>query len=326
MARRIRRELRLRRWPANSYDHGAAQFARFGTNFNFLLGVVLTTAGTLVVSVIYHRRIERDSQLAADEAERRRLAMEQAQTAQAQLETANARLQALNGELTARGRQHALESVRARRDLDLYHDALVKDLPASIAALRAALAEPDDDTAARLQKEIARMGSLVAVLGALRGQAEPPLRYEPLLLSEIAHAIANGLRARGRYARVRFDIDPGMRAQADREQVTALLGHLVKRAASACLAEPEPLVHIGSGSRDGRPVFFVSDNGPGMDGAERDHLFRPFGQGARPEDTVDIGIVSARRIAERHGGELLVETAPGRGATYFFTLAPVEPV
>jgi hypothetical protein len=55
---------------------------------------------------------------------------------------------------------------------------------------------------------------------------------------------------------------------------------------------------------------------------ERDaeRLFRPFDRGKAQEDTVDIGIVSARRIAERHGGELFVESAPGRGTTYFFTL------
>jgi len=62
-----------------------------------------------------------------------------------------------------------------------------------------------------------------------------------------------------------------------------------------------------------------------MDPAECERLFRPFGaQGARPEDTVDIGIVSARRVAERHGGELSVESAPGRGTAYFFTLAPTD--
>ena len=39
---------------------GIAQFSHHGTNFNFLLGVILTSAGTLIVSVVYHRRIERD--------------------------------------------------------------------------------------------------------------------------------------------------------------------------------------------------------------------------------------------------------------------------
>ena len=299
---------------------GMGQFSRQGTNFNFLLGVILTSAGTLIVSVIYHRRIEHDAKRLASESEQRRLAMEQAQLAQAQLETANARLQAVNGELAARSRQHALETVRARRDLDLYHDMLSKDIPASVGALRAALASPDEDTEARLQREIAHIESVAGALGSLRGRAEPELRREPLALTPLAHDIARGLHARSRYARVRFDVDPNLQAVGDRAQVAELLGHLIKRAASACLGEPDALVHFGSGSREGRAVFFVSDNGPGMDEAACERLFRPFERAGAQEDTVDIGIVSARRIAERHGGELFVESAPGRGTAFFFTL------
>jgi len=69
----------------------------------------------------------------------------------------------------------------------------------------------------------------------------------------------------------------------------------------------------------------VDDDAPiavRLDEAAREQLFRPFSRAARPEDTVDIGIVSSRRISERHGGELFVESAPGRGTTYFFTLTP----
>ncbi|HEY6967420.1 MAG TPA: HAMP domain-containing sensor histidine kinase [Burkholderiales bacterium] len=300
---------------------GIAQFSRQGTNFNFLLGVILTSAGTLIVSVIYHRRIERDAERLAAEAEQRRIAMERAQLATAQLETANARLQALNEELAARGRQHALETVRARRDLDLYHDVFSRDLPASARALRAALAAPDERTEARLQQEIARIESVVGALGALRGEAEPELRREPLSLTALAQGIARELHARSRFARVRFDVDPNMQATGDRAQVAALLGHLIKRAAGACLAEPDPGVHVGSGSREGRSVFFVTDNGPGMDDAACERLFRPFERAGAQEDTVDIGIVSARRTAERHGGELFVESAPGHGTAYFFTLS-----
>jgi C4-dicarboxylate-specific signal transduction histidine kinase len=101
-----------------------------------------------------------------------------------------------------------------------------------------------------------------------------------------------------------------------------MLSHLIKRAASACHAEPEPRLHVGSGSRDGRSVFFVSDNGPGLDPADSERLFRPIDRSGAHDDTVDIGIVSARRIAERHGGELLVDSTPGGGTTYFFTLTP----
>jgi signal transduction histidine kinase len=283
--------------------------------------VILTSAGTLIVSVVYHRRIERDAERLADEAEQRRIAMERAQLATAQLETANARLQALNEELAARSRQHALETVRARRDLDFYHDVLSRDLPASARALRAELAAPDERTETRLRQEIARIEAVVGALGTLRVQAEPELRREPLSLTELAQGIARELKARSRYARVRFDIDANMQATGDRAQVSALLDHLLKRAASACQSEPDACVHFGSGSREGRAVFFVSDNGPGMTDAACERLFRPFERAGVREDTVDIGIVSARRTAERHGGELFVESAPGHGTAFFFTLS-----
>jgi signal transduction histidine kinase len=304
---------------------GAREFARQGTNFNFLLGVILTAAGTLIVSLVYHRRIERDAANAASEAEQRRQAMEQAQVAGAQLATANARLQSLNDELTRQSGLHAQMSVSARHDLDLYHDVIAKDLPVSLDALRAAIAAPGEDIETRLLREIDRMQAVVGALAEVGGQAEPALEHTLVDLSSLAHNEARHLRARNRYARVRVEVDPGMRVRGDRVQVASLLHLLMKRAAGACQSEPGALVHVGRATKAGRPVYFVRDNGPGMSQEQCDSLFRPFDRGNprnSADDTVDTGIVSARRIAERHGGELYAESAPGRGTAFFFSFAP----
>ncbi len=299
---------------------GAAEFVRQGTNFNFLVGVIITSIGTLIVSVVYHRRVEREAARVVAEANQRRGAKEQAQLAQAQLETANARLKALNEELAARGRRHELETVRARRDLDLFHDVAAKDLPVSLQALRAALAAPDERTEEKLRREIDRLAAVSTALAEIGQHHLPALAREQVDLSALAREVAKTLRDSGRFPRVRFDVEPGMHAACDRQLLAALLRHLIRRAAASCLAEPEAVVHVGSGSHDGKPVFFVSDNGPAMDEALRQKLFRPFGRGEGEDDTVDIGIVSARRIAEQHGGELSVESAQGQGTRYFFTL------
>lgn len=299
---------------------GAAEFVRQGTNFNFLLGIVITCIGTLVAAAVYHRRVEREAARVVAEAGERHHAMEQAQLAQTQLETANARLKALNEELAARGRQHALETVRARRDLDLFHDVAAKDLPASLQALRAALAAPDERTEEKLRREIDRLAVVSAALAEIGQHHLPALARETVDLSALAREAVKTVREGGRFPRVRFDVGHGMHAACDRQLIGALLRHLVKRAAASCQAEPEARVHVGSGSSDGKAVFFVGDNGPGMDEARRQKLFRPFGRGQGEDDTVDIGIVSARRIAEQHGGELSVESAPGKGTRYVFTL------
>jgi light-regulated signal transduction histidine kinase (bacteriophytochrome) len=299
-------------------------FAAQGTNFNFLFGVILTSIGTLAVGVVYHRRVEREAARVVAEAEQRRLAMEQAQSAQVQLQTALAKLQQLNEELAARARFRDLEMARAKRDIDLYHDVVSKDIPASLRSLREAIARPDDQTEAALQRELGRIESVVDALGELGRHGLPALRREQIDLSALAHEEARQLRAGRDFAQMRFDVDAGLRAEGDRRLLSALLRHLVKRAAGACRAEPEPLVHVGGGSHEGRAVFFVRDNGPGMKSAQREKLFRPFerdgARNASQDDTVDIGIVSARRIVERHGGELVIESQPGRGTTVFFSL------
>ena len=299
---------------------GLSAFTERSSNLSFIVGIIVTCVGTLVAGVVYHRRVLRESARVVREAEQRRLAMERAQLAQAQVETAHAQLQALNAHLGLRARASDEEIARMRRDIDLVHDVVSKDFPASLKALREALAAPGDDTDARLQREIGRMEAVTAALEELGRHNLPPLKRTPIDVSVVAQEVVRNLRAAQDFARVRFDVDPHLQADGDRHLVAALLRHLVKRAAKACRAEPDPLVNVGSGSHEGQQVFFVSDNGPGMDAAQREKLFRPFERGRAEDHSVDIGIVSARRIVERHGGVLAVESAPERGTTFYFSL------
>jgi signal transduction histidine kinase len=299
---------------------GLRAFAEHSTNLNFLIGLLATFIGTLIVGIAYQRRIASEAGRVVFEAEQRRLAMEQTQVAQAQLETAHAKLQALHAELAEKDKSIAREMARTMRDLDLFHDVASKDFPASLRALREALAAPDGETEARLHREISRMEAVVGALEDLGRHRQPPLRRAPLDLSVLAQEAVRSLRAGGDLAHVHFDIHANLHAEGDRQMVAAMLRHLVKRAATACRSEPRPQVHVGGGSVEGQAVFFVRDNGPGMDEARREKLFRPFERGGAEDNTVDIGIVSARRIIERHGGELTVESAPGAGTTFFFSL------
>jgi signal transduction histidine kinase len=301
---------------------GLQAFNEHSSVLNYLIGVIATCIGTLIVGVVYHRRVAREAARVVAEAEQRRRAMEQAQLAQAQLETAHAQLQALHGDLAMKERASAEEIARLKRDIDLFHDVVSKDFPASLKALRHALGAPDDHTEARLQREIGRMEAVAGALVELGRHNLPPLKRAPVDLSLLAHETIGKLRAAQDCGRTRFDIDPHLQAAGDRALIASLLRHLIKRAVRACQAEREPLVHLGSGSHEGEAVFFVSDNGPGMDTLQREQLFRPFERGRTEENTVDIGIVSARRIVERHGGELAVESAPDRGTTFYFSLPP----
>ncbi|SHL34327.1 Signal transduction histidine kinase [Pseudonocardia thermophila] len=67
-------------------------------------------------------------------------------------------------------------------------------------------------------------------------------------------------------------------------------------------------------------VICVTDDGIGMSREERERLFRPFVSGSTLGDGTGLGLVLTRRIAEAHGGRILVDTSPRRGTTMMLRL------
>jgi PAS domain S-box-containing protein len=111
---------------------------------------------------------------------------------------------------------------------------------------------------------------------------------------------------------------------ADEGQLVQLFQNLIGNAVKFH-GDQRPRVHVGAERRNGEWEFSVADNGIGIDADYRDQIFEIFQRlHARDEfEGTGIGLAICRKIVDRHGGRIWVESTPGRGSTFRFTI-PAE--
>jgi len=119
--------------------------------------------------------------------------------------------------------------------------------------------------------------------------------------------------------------DDSPRVMGDGAQLTRLFQNLIGNALKYRLPDRPPEVRITC-RRDGADWRFdVADNGIGIEPAYFDRIFRIF-QRLHPQDRYDgtgIGLAICKRIVDRHGGRIWVESVPGEGSVFSFTLPAV---
>jgi signal transduction histidine kinase len=89
--------------------------------------------------------------------------------------------------------------------------------------------------------------------------------------------------------------------------------------------QSSPRIHITAEKRADEWLFAVRDNGPGIEAAYLERIFKPFERlhGEKPEGP-GMGLAICRAIVERHGGKLWAESTPGTGSTFLFTIPAID--
>jgi signal transduction histidine kinase len=82
-------------------------------------------------------------------------------------------------------------------------------------------------------------------------------------------------------------------------------------------------IHASEGSTE--HLISIGNNGVAIDPRDAARRFTVFATMGSPSGGIlDVGLVTCRRIIERHGGRIWLESQPGSGSTVFFTLPPAE--
>lgn len=111
----------------------------------------------------------------------------------------------------------------------------------------------------------------------------------------------------------------------DRIRLQEVISNLVENAIKYRHKELDPEIEIGCESKKDCHHFYVKDNGIGIESKYQEKVFGLFDQLDPNVDGTGVGLALVKRIIEFHGGKIWIESdGPGKGCTFYFTLASVE--
>jgi two-component system sensor histidine kinase BaeS len=227
----------------------------------------------------------------------------------------------------ARAELERLGRLRDEATAALSHDlrsplAAVRMLAGGL-ALRADTVAPGElrERARKLERIVDRALALVDdVLTAARAALDEPPRREPMALDAVAREVIDTLEPLAHAAGVRLEITTeGERARlaGDPIAIAEVLSNLLANAIRHTRAGTSVRVHVAADRERARAS--VEDCGPGVAPDERERIFDRFHRSGPHRGASGLGLFVARRIVERHGGRIWVESPDG-GARFVFEL------
>ncbi len=249
------------------------------------------------------------------------------------LKQAEAKILRFNQELERRIHERTRDLRASNRELESYSYSIAHDLRTPLRAIVSFSQILQEDTAEKLnQEESAILGRIINAgkymteliddileLGRI---SRTEMEMTPLDLSKLVRASIERLCDHGQVQKVQFVIEDGLGVSADVRLVAVLLDNLLGNACKYSSNNPQPVIEFGQCQRQGETAYFVKDNGVGFDMQYADKLFDPFQRmhSAEQFEGTGIGLATAQRIVQRHGGRIWAESAPGEGACFYFVL------
>lgn len=171
------------------------------------------------------------------------------------------------------------------------------------------------DAANNMQQLISQLLDLSRV-----GRIMNPSRDVPfdVIVNDAVNIVAGQIALRGAHV----NISPNLPIiHGDQARLTQVLQNLIENAIKFMGDQPEPRIDIGlNGMEDGKPVFYVRDNGVGIPPEHHERIFGLFNKLHGNSDGTGIGLALVKRIVEVHGGRIWIQSEAGKGATFLFTL------
>jgi signal transduction histidine kinase len=160
--------------------------------------------------------------------------------------------------------------------------------------------------------ELSRIGRLV----------NPPSETSFAKITEEALTLTRGRLMAGN---ITVNVQPDLPVvSGDRPRLVEVMQNLIDNAAKFMGDQPAPQIDIGVQKKNNEHIFFVRDNGIGIQPAHHEKVFGLFDKLDAQSEGTGVGLALAKRIVEVHGGRIWVESeGKGKGSRFCFTL-PVK--
>ena len=243
----------------------------------------------------------------------------------------------LNTGLEERVRQRTAELVAANQELDSFAYAVSHDLRAPLRAMSGFSQALLEDYGEGLNGEARiyldqimlsshRMSELIDGLLVLSRSTRGEMRRERVDLTALVERLRAELSAAEPERPVVWQVEPVLSVQGDPIMLEVVMRNLIDNAWKYTARTPNATIRVYSEHDEGDRGFCVADNGAGFDMSHASRLFKAFQRLHRQDEFpgIGIGLATVQRIIHRHGGVIRAEGAPGRGATFHFTLPGAE--
>lgn len=227
--------------------------------------------------------------------------------------------------------EKALE--RSRKELEAFSYSVSHDLRAPLRgidgwslALQEDYADRLDERGllylSRVRNETQRMGQLIDDLLKLSRISRTQLTRDHVDLTAMASQVAERLLGQIPEGKITCRIAPNLHAKGEPNLIEVVLTNLFSNAFKFSSKTEHPIVEFGETTIDHEHTFFIRDNGVGFNLDLATNLFGAFQRMHKQSEFPGngIGLATVQRVVNLHQGRIWADSAPGKGATFYFTL------
>jgi signal transduction histidine kinase len=156
-----------------------------------------------------------------------------------------------------------------------------------------------------------------------------PERKTQFSFDDLMEKVLNTLQHQIDESGVTLTVEKGLPlVYGEMERLCQVMENLLSNAVKYIGKEnPSPRIDVGAMDRNGQKVFFVRDNGIGIEKRYHQKIFEIFQRlpaAKKSAEGTGVGMTIVKRIIEHHGGDIWLDSEPGKGTAFFFTLKGKE--